>query len=439
MKKVLIVSPHFPPVNAPDMQRTRTVLPYLELHGWEATVLAIRPDRVEGAVIDELLLKTIPASIRVVRVGGLKARWTRLAGFGNLWFRCGRALAAAGDRLLQTESFDLVFFSTTQFGFFRLGPRWRRRFGVPYVLDYQDPWISPYYRENKVRPPGGYAKFALSQWTARRMEPDVLRNASGVVTVSAAYGTILQREYPWFQPEKLLLLPFGVAETDFAVLGDHRPAQPLIAFGDGNFHYVYAGRCGPDMRIALTSLFRAFKGYMTRNPGQAAKVRFHFIGTDYAPPPLGRDWALPIAREESVTEFVSEHRYRVPYFDALYYLKNADALLGIGSNDPTYSASKFFPYLLARRPFLFIFHENSPVIAFAKKLGITSFFTFRTAADIPTLAEALEEHWFLNHSWTQLPTLDLETFRPYTAQLLTAKLAEAFDRASEGPPPPANG
>ena len=41
VKKVLIVSPHFPPLNAPDMQRVRMSLPYFAAEGWEPVVLAL--------------------------------------------------------------------------------------------------------------------------------------------------------------------------------------------------------------------------------------------------------------------------------------------------------------------------------------------------------------------------------------------------------------
>ena len=144
-RKVLIVSPHFPPVNAPDMQRIRLALPYLRALGWEPVVLAVAPDLVEGGVLEPLLEQTYPADIRVIRVRGIPQRATRLVGVGSLWLRCGRALRAAGDRLLRGERFDLVFFSTTQFDAFTLGPRWKAMFGLPYILDYQDPWINNYY------------------------------------------------------------------------------------------------------------------------------------------------------------------------------------------------------------------------------------------------------------------------------------------------------
>ncbi|MGA7725971.1 MAG: hypothetical protein WCA95_11885, partial [Opitutaceae bacterium] len=67
MKKVLIVSPHFPPINAPDMQRVRMSLPYYRAHGWEPVVLAVGKDWQLG-VTEPNLLSTVPSDVRVVHV-----------------------------------------------------------------------------------------------------------------------------------------------------------------------------------------------------------------------------------------------------------------------------------------------------------------------------------------------------------------------------------
>ncbi|HZZ18284.1 MAG TPA: hypothetical protein VFE25_02885, partial [Opitutaceae bacterium] len=395
MKKLLIISPHFPPINAPDMQRVRMALPYLRSHGWEPTVLAIAPEPIEGGVIEQKLTETYPADIRVIRSNGISAKYTRWAGFGNLWLRCGRSFTKAGEELLNREHFDLALISTTQFAAFKLGPKWLRKFGLPYVLDYQDPWVNDYYQITGVSPPGGSLKFWLSQWQAGMIEPRALRDASGIVAVSDSYGAMLANQYPWFLASRAKLLPFGAAPMDFERLGSHVPAKPIIDFKDGFFHQVYVGRCGPDMSVALKVVFRAFKKYSQTHPEKASRMRFHFIGTDYAPPPLGHDWALPVAKEENVLEFVQEHRYRVPYFDSLYYLRNADALVAVGSNDPTYSASKFFSYILAMRPLMMVFHAKSPVLRFAQNLGIPSTWGFSGPSDIPQMADRIYQKWYV--------------------------------------------
>lgn len=430
MKHILIVSPHFSPVNAPDMQRARMMLPYLQKLGWKATVLAVAPALIEGAVIEPLLEETYPRDVRVVRVRGLSPRLTRRFGFGSLWFRCGRALCAAGDELLARERFDLVFFTTTQFEAFQLGPRWLRRHGVPYMLDYQDPWTNPYYARTGTRPPGGRLKFALSQWVARRIEPTVLRQAAGIIAVSDAYGGQLAESYPWFDPQRVQVLPFGAAVADFDQAIAHPPARPLIEFDDGHIHYVYTGRCGPDMAFALRVLFRAFRHHLETAPAAAAQCRFHFIGTDYAPPPMGHEWARPIALSEGVGNYVEEHCPRVPYFEALYYLVRAHALVAIGSDDPTYTASKIFPYILARRTLLMIYHERSLVLEFAQQVGAGRRFAFSRPEYLDALAAAVHESWFANGISAHAPSFDEAAFAPFTAEALTLKLAHSFDLAT---------
>ncbi len=430
MKKVLIVSPHFPPINAPDMQRVRLALPHLRALGWEPTVLAIAPEFIEGGVVEPLLEKSYPADVRVVRVHGVAPQATRRFGIGNLWWRCGGAMRDRGEQLLRDEKFDLVFFSTTQFSAFKLGPKWKRRFGVPYVLDYQDPWVSDYYARTGTRPPGGALKYALSQWSARRAEPRVLRDAGGVIAVSDAYPAMLARNYPWFDPSRMRVLPFGASPHDFEIARTHIPAQPLIDFDDGNFHHVYTGRCGPDMARALTIAFRAFRLFRATNLARdAEKMRFHFIGTGYAPPPLGVDTVMPIARAEGVADFVREHRYRVPYFDALHYLQRADALLAVGSDDAGYAASKIFPFVLARRPLLLVYHRDSPVLSFAEQVAAGTRFSFAASSDVDAVAEQICQRWFAGGEHRREATLDLKAFAPLTAKVLTERLAEIFNAA----------
>jgi len=431
IRKVLIVSPHFAPINAPDMQRTRLALPYLRALGWEPVVLAFAPEMIEGGVNEPLLEDTYPPDIRVIRVRGFPPKATRWAGIGSLWLRCGGALRAAGERLLRQEKFDLAFFSTTQFDAFALGPRWKALFGLPYVLDYQDPWVNDYYSRTHTSPPGGRLKFGLSQWRARRRQPSVLRNASGVIAVSGAYGATLARDYPWFDAATVKLLPFGAAAQDFATAQRHRPAAPLVPFGDGCFHHVYTGRCGADMSTSLAIVFRAFKYFLAARPAEAGRIRFHFIGTGYAPRPLGREWAMPVARAEGIEPYVAEHCYRVPYFDALYYLAHADALLAVGSDDPTYSASKLYPYVLARRPMLIVFNAGSPVVAIANEIGCGTCYEFRGSSDIEPLAREVANGWFMNGGMRKYSETDPAAFRAYTAEGMTRQLVECFDAALE--------
>ena len=89
--KVLIISPHFPPTNAPDMQRVRMILPYLAEAGMTAEVLAVNSAQV-AAPEDPWLVEGLPDDIPIHRVNALDLSWRKIPGLGTLSLRAKRAL-----------------------------------------------------------------------------------------------------------------------------------------------------------------------------------------------------------------------------------------------------------------------------------------------------------------------------------------------------------
>src|SRR6266496_1873400 len=110
MRNVLIVSPCFPPVSSPDMQRVRMSLPHFSGFGWNPVVLATRPEAVEG-VLDPLLTDSVPRGLEINRVSALPCSLTRRVGLGDLGVRAFPFLYASGARLIEEQSIDLVYFS----------------------------------------------------------------------------------------------------------------------------------------------------------------------------------------------------------------------------------------------------------------------------------------------------------------------------------------
>src|SRR5689334_18918728 len=98
LMRLLIVSPHFPPVNAPDMQRVRLALPYFAAAGWDVTVLTV-DDPTPLAPVEPELNATVPAGIRVVRAACWSRRWTRWLGLNNVALRALPFLFHAGCRI----------------------------------------------------------------------------------------------------------------------------------------------------------------------------------------------------------------------------------------------------------------------------------------------------------------------------------------------------
>lgn len=360
-RRVLIVSPRFPPINAPDHHRVRTSLPYYSIFGWDATVLALTPETCDG-VMDPGLGATIPDDVRVVRVAAISEAATRRFGFGHVDLRALVPILRAGSRILAAGQVDVIYFSTTVFTSFALARYWRKRFHCKVVFDVQDPWYqddATIYSADTA--PGGLWKYRMSQWLNRHLERFSMKAADHIITVSPGYALTLSHRYSWLLPEKFSVIPFGAARRDFELAkGLTAKAAPFQRSG-GELHWVYVGRGGPDMVPTLSALFRALARLRESDPVRFNRVRLHFVGTNYSPSDRTFKVVAPEAMRWGVDDLVDENPGRVPYFEALSLLMGSDALLLVGSVSGDYTASKLFNYVLARKPTLAMFNSKSLV------------------------------------------------------------------------------
>ena len=186
-RRVLIVTPYFPPANGADSHRVRVTIPFFQEFGWKPEVLAVNPEAL-AVPKDQWLLNGIPSNIPVHHCSAISLNWSWVPGLGTIDLRAGISIKRMGDNLLQSGQFDLVYFSTTTFSFTMCGQRWKRKFGVPYVVDYQDPWVTDYYAKHpEVTPPGGRFKYSIVNRIARQREPAVINACDGITSVSPAY------------------------------------------------------------------------------------------------------------------------------------------------------------------------------------------------------------------------------------------------------------
>jgi hypothetical protein len=373
MKRLLIVSPHFPPVNAPDMQRVRMSLPHFVKAGWEVTVLTA-DDREPQAPLEPALLQTVPDSVRVIRVPCLSRRWTRFFGLNNLAWRMLPFLATAGIRLIRTWRPSVIYFSTTQFTTMPLGRLWRRSYGLPYVIDLQDPWVNDYYRQPGAPPPPGGWKYRFADASARLLEGWTLRRSAHVISVSARYLDDLARRYPWWTPDRGSVLTFGAPDEDFALLRARPDAtRALLPAGKRSLRIAYAGRLGPDMLPTLEVLFAA----VARCRDATRPVELYFFGTSYAGADRAESTGTACAQRHGIADLVHEQPARIGYLDSLRLLIDTDVALVLGSEDQGYSPSKIYPTLLAGRPTMAIAPTGSVLAGAVEELGGAALVTYR--------------------------------------------------------------
>jgi hypothetical protein len=434
MKRVLIISPHFPPINAPDMQRVRMSLPFYRENGWEPVVLAVGEPWQEG-VREPALLATLPGDIRVIYLRALPPRWSRILGIGNLGLRSWPFVFWRGTQLLRREKFDLIFFSTTQFITLSVGLLWRRWFKVPYLIDVQDPWRTDYYeRPGSRKPPGGW-KYQFARLQALLLEGRTFRGASAIMSVSASYLDDLKDRYPGIERTPMAVIRFGASRGDIPHALAIAEAPYVYPRDEGQVHFLYTGASGPVMPHALTVLFTALRLYQERKPAEARRLRFHFIGTSYVAPGRGKPSVMPVAALCDVSANVDEVPHRIGHLESIRLQLDADVLLLPGSSDLAYSPSKIYPYYLTGRPMLGLVFRGSVMEQLLDELGCAFMVRFRQAE--PKDEAYARLHQFFDLALAGFPAGSLPERRDayfrenYLADELTRQQCDLFARALE--------
>ena len=367
MRRVLMVTPHFPPDSSAASHRVRLVAPYLSRNGWEPTIVTVDPRDYEAGV-EPALNRLVPASLRVVRSRAWKAAWTRPVGFGDLGLRALANLRSTCRRLLQEEHFDALFVTVYPVYPALLGPGLKRRFGVKFVLDYQDPWVGSWGLTVGGGPHGAPDRRSrLSRRLSTWLEPIAVRAADAITAVSAGTHEEIAARIPAARRLIRETIPIGWDRDDFTRL--ELAGAPFFRTGNGAVNVVYVGTILPNGIDTLRALLEGVRRLRDQDADAYARLRLWFLGTSnqfHEDAPLR---VLPMAMELGVADVVREIAPRIPYADALATLQQAHAILLLGSTEPHYTASKLYPALLADRPILAAFHEASSVVDILKRLG----------------------------------------------------------------------
>jgi hypothetical protein len=348
-------------------------LPYFKEFGWDPEVVTVDTAYTDMAM-DPLLKQSIPNDIAIHYVKALPKKWTSKLGLGSIALRSLPFYRGKVNRLLREKQFDLIYFSTTQFPVCILGRYWKKKFNIPYVIDMQDPWHSDYYRDKpkKERPPKYWVAYHLN----KTLEPIAMSKVGGLISVSEGYLQTLANRYPNCKQLPSKVITFGAFETDFVIAKENISLQPSVVPNNGKVNIVYIGRGGKDMQGAVSLLFQAFQLGLEKNSSLFGQLHFYFIGTSYAAAGQGIPTIFPLAEQSGISTFVTEITDRIPFYQTLNTLADASALFIPGSNDPQYTASKIYPYVLANKPLLAFFHPKSSVVNFLRSCGVGTVLTF---------------------------------------------------------------
>ena len=441
-RRLLLLAYFYPPLAGGGVHRALGFTRWLPEHGWDCTVVCAGPE--DYWVRDETLEGRIPSGTEVIRVSGGSALsgWLRLkrgtagavrpgssaasagaAGrrsgmvFSGLralsewvllpdsyagWARRARDVAAArlarGDisAVLSTSPPDSVHLAALPLA---------RRFGLPWIADFRDPWIGLHFR----RPP--------TAWHAARqrdLERRVLTGADLVLAASRTHADDLEAD-AGARPRRVVHLPNGY-EPD--------PGGPPRVRDTEHFTLVFTGMLSlmPDVEV----LFEALHQLLARRPEARRRIRVRLAGpfdTDY------EDRAVALGLK-GIVEFSGP----LAHGEARALQRSADLLLlwkprGFRTMVP----GKTYEYLDAGRPLLALLEEGDEVERLVRRAGGTCL----PSGDREGLAAEIERRYL---GWKEGAGTDAPTSvaRPdwleeHTRARLSTRLATLLDELA-GPP-----
>lgn len=296
---VLLVTYHFPPVMVGGVIRPLNFAKYLDKLGWKVIVLTNSEDTFHR---DSTLLDDFPDSIEIERTPYEIPSWTkrwfghkvtdrdvnrtdtshnvlspakssflnrlRQAGLGLLRsefilpdrqvFWMPEALKRA-ERLFEEHDIQTVWSTSPPQSTQLVGMAIHQKYSVPWIADFRDQWTDNTTFYPHLKNPGFRRNLEV------RMERDVVRHASKIISVTESGYRSFKKRYPDCH-EKFQLISNGFDEADFSRLSSRTKCKGFVIRSFGS---VGNGR-DPS---ALLEAFRSLRNHPLRQD-----VRIEFYG-----------------------------------------------------------------------------------------------------------------------------------------------------------------
>lgn len=423
LKKILIISPHFPPSNLAAVHRSRLFAQHLPSFGWQPIILMVHEKFYEED-LDENLIKLLPKNLQIEKVNAFAITNPRV--IGDIGLRAFFQLYKKAKAIIKCEQVDFLYIPIPSFYCALLGRWLHKSTNVKYGIDYIDPWVHHFPGSNVM-----FSRHWFSTKIATFLEPIAIKKASLITGVAEGYYKgVIERNPGLMQQAVFGAMPYG------GEVMDHKSStvlavQPyLFKKRADKIQIVYAGAMLPKAYTLLQKIFECIEVH----PLEFNNVEFHFIGTGKRPNDATSFNIKPLAIKNNIWQtIVFEYPQRIPYFDVLIHLNSADGIFILGSTEPHYTPSKTYQGVLSAKPIMAVLHNKSTAVDVLKKSNAGMVLPFDGEEGVNTITSLFTPFFVEYKNW--IPTynsenIDIKVFEQYSAYNITAQLALLLNKIS---------
>lgn len=421
LKKILIISPHFPPSNLAAVHRSRLFAQHLPCFGWHPVVLMVHEKYYEEA-LDHNLTLLLPPALQIEKVGAFPVTKPRL--IGDLGLRAFFQLYRKAKQIIRESGIDFLYIPIPSFYASLLGRWLHATTGVKYGIDYIDPWVHRFPGSDKI-----FSRHWLSTKVAMFLEPIAIKRASLITGVAEGYYKGVQARNPLLTKTCLFgAMPYGGEEMDHRKVKELNLQPYLFKKDPAKQVLVYAGAMLPKAYGPLEAMMQA----MSENKDLFRDLEIHFIGSGKTPnDPRGYN-VRPLAEKYGLWEKnIFEYPARIPYLDVLVHLESASGVFILGSTEAHYTPSKVYQAVLSKKPIFAVLHSQSTAGGVIRSTGAGIVLSFDGEAGVGRITDDFVPAFQQYSTFTTdyIPAnVNYSLFEQYSAKAVTGRLAEFLNQ-----------
>jgi len=430
MKKVLIITYYWPPMGGGGVQRWLKTVKYLREFGWEPIIFTTKNG--EASVVDEGMLQEIPEGIETLRVPiwepfdlykkltGKKKTEKLAPGVvaskkGNslmqnlsIWIRGNFFIPDARkfwikpsaqflNNYLVNNKVDAIVSTGPPHTTHLIALGVIKKHHLPWLADFRDPWTNIDF----------YHQLKLTNWADakhKRLELEVLKKASQVVTVSWSWAT----DFYKISNRKPVVITNGFDPEDFINAGKVKL--------DKKFTITHAGSINEDRNPHV--LWKALAELCKEVDNFKYDLEIRLIGQ-----------VAPNAITE-ITKYGLENKLtkidNLPHQEVIQQLIKSQLLVLPLNDTPNIDGvvpGKLYEYIGAQRPILCIGKTTGDA---AKIINETSAGKVSGFTDVETLKETIKiyyQQYKNNHL-----KIDSKNYEKYSRKVLAGQIAEELNK-----------
>lgn len=435
-KNVLFCAYIFPPLGGSGVQRSLKFVKYLRNFGYEPIVLTVGEN--DGTINeDSSMLIEVEDDINVIRIDCdiaspelmteeeqqevfnlyMGVMWSKswvteyqhfleesypkcLPDNRIVWVnRCLKEI----EQKIDLKTIDIIYTTGNPFSTFFLGYYIKKKYGIKWIMDYRDPWVSnDFYVEN-------YYKSAEVE--LQRQLENKLVGSSDRIVVAADFGKGLTEKYD-VSAEKIVEITNGYDEKDFRDIKLNKTKNTKFSLCYNGYLY---GERNPVYLLKIIN-FLIEEGKIDNS-----KIQWIWNGV------LDERWKYLL--DEGDKYNLIQYNGYLSHQDSITSAINADLLIHFGlegaGTDIGY-CGKLFEYLRMKKPILSFSTKGGILDKVFQETHSGRNFDYR---DEPGITEYLLEMYYAWEQGTETIHPNEKEIRKYDRENLTSKLASVFDEA----------